>query len=138
MAATRQRYRARRWTGCRPARHARPLRRMSARKGSVGVKDRNGAHRIFLPLLFVTTSLCAAGCLHPDTHTATKRAIPTSKPTLVPGLGQDDPTLDMNAVPGRNLATLLVTSVQVLPAGAPDTQSISRTVETPAPGQVPA
>jgi hypothetical protein len=88
---------------------------------------------MFLPLLFVTTSLCVAGCLRQDARTAPGAALPISRPTVGPsaGLGQDDPNLDMNAVAGRKQGDGLTSSVQVLPAGnvsttrAPDTQNIS-------------
>src|SRR5712691_3092443 len=82
--------------------------------------------RVVLPLGFITTIVVAAGCLQQaslrEENSPQMVAVPVStrvaEQTSQPGLGQEDPRLDMDAVTGRAASDYPTTlTIQVLPDG---------------------
>jgi len=92
---------------------------------------------LFVPLLFVTTTAIAAGCLRePEVQTAhavrtTPLAMPTATPPPAATLSQDDPRLGMSVLAGQPLGDALTSSVQVLPGGNVPTDGESAVATPP-------
>ena len=96
--------------------------------------------RVVLPLGFLTTIVVAAGCLQQaslrDGNSPQMVALPVAtrvaEPTSQPGLGQEDPRLDMDAVTGRAPTDDPSThTIQVLPDGnVPETRIAVQSLTT--------